>query len=182
LEPFLWVDRRQLVERLHLQIIIRGHAVDIEQLLQARTLAPAMPLHHACQQHAFAQPELLDHRAGHKRIRALPREVRIRIAEEPVAVGVHFQYARPGHQRQRFAVIATAFVVLSMISILAIVVLPVRTPPAAATRATSAAASTAAASTSVVSVLAVIAVTTASTTSAPAAPTLFLGHVTQTFN
>ena len=56
-------------------------------------------------QHAFAEAELLDHRAGHERIGSLAGEVGRRVAEEAVAVGVHFEHARAGDERQRFAVV-----------------------------------------------------------------------------
>ena len=93
LEPLLGVDRRQFVERLHLEIVVGRHAVDVEQFLQPRALAAAVPLNHAGEQDAFPQTELLDHRAGHERVGPLAREIVPRIAEEAVAVGVHFQDA-----------------------------------------------------------------------------------------
>ena len=64
-----------------------------------------MALHHAADQHALAEAELLDHRAGHEGIGPLAREIGCRVAEEAVAVGVHFQHAGAGHERQRLAVL-----------------------------------------------------------------------------
>ena len=76
--------------------------------LQPRALLLAMLLHHAVDQHAFAQAELLDHRAGHEGIGPLAGVVGRRVAEEAVAVGVHFEHAGAGLERQRLAVFAAA--------------------------------------------------------------------------
>ena len=104
-QPLLGVDRRQLVERLDVEVVVGRHAVDVENLAQPRALLLAVVLHHAADQHAFAEAELLDHRAGHEGIGPLAVEVGRRVAEEAVAVGVHFQHARAGGQRQQVAVV-----------------------------------------------------------------------------
>ena len=75
LEPLFGIDRRQLVERFDLDVVVGRHAVDVEDFLEARALAAAMALDHAGDQHAFAEAELLDHRAGHERIGSLAGEV-----------------------------------------------------------------------------------------------------------
>jgi hypothetical protein len=64
-----------------------------------------MVLDHAAQQKAFAEAKLLDHRARHKRICAFTSEIRGRVTQKAVTVGVHFQYPRSGHQGQWFATI-----------------------------------------------------------------------------
>ena len=84
-----------------------------------------MVLHHAADQHAFAEAELLDHRAGHEGIGPLAGEVGGRVAEEAVAVGVHFEHARAGYQRERFAAVMT-------FRFVAIGNGPLRAPPSAA--------------------------------------------------
>ena len=66
---------------------------------QAAALAAAGRLDHAADQHAFAEAEFLDHRAGHKGIGAFAGEVVVGSAEEAVAVGVHFQDAGAGLER-----------------------------------------------------------------------------------
>ena len=116
LEPFFGVDRRELVERFDLDVVVRHDAVDVEDFLEARALAAAMALHHAGDEHALAEAELLDHRAGHEGIGPLAGEVGCRVAEEAVAVGVHFEHAGAGHERQRLAV----FVDFDVVAILAI--------------------------------------------------------------
>ena len=65
----------------------------------------AAVLDHAVDQHAFAEAELLDHRAGHERIGSLAGEVGRGVAEEAVAVGVHFQHAQARLDDARFAVV-----------------------------------------------------------------------------
>ncbi len=92
------------VERLDVEVVLRLHAVDVEDFLEPRPLLPAALLHHAVDQHAFAQAELLDHRAGHEGIGPLALIVVVGIAEEAVAVGVHFQHAAGWLQWQRLAV------------------------------------------------------------------------------
>ena len=191
LEPLFRIDRRQLVERLDLDVVFGSHAVDIEQLLQPRALSAAMPLDHAAEQQAFAEAELLDHRARHERVGPLAGEIGGRIAEEAVAVGVHFQHAGTGDEGQCVAVVG-AFIFLAVLAIAG------RAVSAPACAAASAATATTArrsvfhrhrrhrptTASAVVSILAVISVTSAATSSPPpppppAAPTLFLSHVTQ---
>ena len=53
----------------------------------------------------FAQAVLLDHAAGHEGIGHLPHVVVVGIAEEAVAVGVHFQDAAAGLDRAGLAVV-----------------------------------------------------------------------------
>ena len=91
--PFLRSDRRELIEILDVEIVLGSDAVNVQQFTQARALLFAMVLHHAAQQQAFAQAELLDHRARHKGIGPLTSEIRGRITEKAVAVGVHFEHA-----------------------------------------------------------------------------------------
>ena len=54
--------------------------------------------------HAFAQAVFFDHAAGHERIGHLSHVIVSRIAEEAVAVGVHFQDAAAGFDRSGLAV------------------------------------------------------------------------------
>ena len=51
----------------------------------------------------FAEAELLDHAAGHEGVGQLADVVGGRIAEEAVAVGVHFQHAAALLERPFFA-------------------------------------------------------------------------------
>ena len=97
------------------------------------------------------RPKLLDHRAGHERIGSLAGEVGAGVAEEAVAVGVHFEHARAGDQRQGLAV----FVRLELgAAILAVLLLAVGST-------TSAASTTAAASASALAGAAVVSTTAA---------------------
>ena len=95
-QPALGIDRRQLVEGLDVEVFFGLHAVDVDDFLQPRPLLPAARLHHAVDQHPFAEAELFDHRAGHERIGPFAEVVGLGVAEKAVAVGVHFQHALPG--------------------------------------------------------------------------------------
>ena len=105
LQPVFGVDRRQLVEGLDVAVVFGRHAVDVDDFLEPRPLLLAARLDHAVDEHALAQAELVDHAAGHERIGHLAEVVGVRIAEEAVAVGVHFQHAAAGLDRARLAVV-----------------------------------------------------------------------------
>src|SRR3989304_2347577 len=103
-QPLFGVDRREFVERFDFGVVVRDEAVDVEQLLEAGSLAAAMALDHAVEHHALTKAKFLDHRAGHKRIGPLAGEGGGAFRENAVSVGVHLQHAGAGDQRQRFAV------------------------------------------------------------------------------
>ena len=83
----------KLVEGFYVTVLIGLKAVDVGDFLQPRPLLLAAGLHHAIDQHAFAERELVDHAAGHERIGHLADVVAGGITKETVAVGVHFQHA-----------------------------------------------------------------------------------------
>ena len=74
-------------------VVLGGHAVDVGDLAQTRPLLPAAGLHHAADRHALAEAVLVDHAAGHEGVGQFARVVVLRVAEEAVAVGVHFEHA-----------------------------------------------------------------------------------------
>ena len=106
LQPGLGIDRRQLVEGLDVAVVLGRHAVDVERSRAAAGPCCARP---GCtmplMQHALAEAVLLDHAAGHERIGQLAGVVVVRVAEETVAVGVHFQHAAAGLERAGLAVV-----------------------------------------------------------------------------
>ena len=122
-------------------------------------------------QHAFAEAELFDHRAGHEGIGPLAGEIGCRIAEEAVTVGVHFEHARAGDERQRLAVFA-GLRYRGDPAIALVAAVGAASPAATAAAAASAAAATAASA--VVTGLAVIAVTPPPPPPPPPPPRFFL--------
>jgi hypothetical protein len=72
-------------------------------------------LNHPGNEHAFAEAELFDHRPRDEGIGPFTIEIGRRIAEEPVAVGVHLENARASRQRQIVAVGAVEFAALVLI-------------------------------------------------------------------
>ena len=85
-------------------VLLGRHAVDVDDFPEPRPLLPAAGLDHAVDVQPLAEPELLDHAAGHEGIGQLAGVVGLGIAEEAVAVGVHFQHAAAGFQGTDFAV------------------------------------------------------------------------------
>ncbi len=172
LEPFFGVDGCEVVERLYIDVVIWWEAIDIENFFEARALAAAMTLDHAGDKDTFAEAELFDHCAGHKGIGAFACEVGLRVAEKAVTVGVHFEHAGAGYERQVISVLLGVAVWAAVLAILLVVV----ASSAAATVTTATTASSA-----VVSTLAVVISITpaASAGVSAAAPTLFLCHVFQ---
>ena len=113
LQPVLGVDGRQLVEGLDVLVVVGRHAVDVEDFPQPRALAARRPgWTMPWMQHALAQAVLLDHAAGHEGVGQLADVVVVGIAEEAVAVGVHFQHAAAGFDRARLAVVGGSVWVL----------------------------------------------------------------------
>ena len=103
-KPGLGIDGRELVEGLDFAVLLGRHAVDIGDFPQSRSLLPPARLDHAADVEALAKPELLDHAPGNEGIGQLAGVVGLGIAEEAVAVGVHFQHAAAGFQGTDFPV------------------------------------------------------------------------------
>ena len=172
---------------LDVDVVVRRHAVDVEDLLEPRALLRRW----RCTMPLISTPSrrpnfsiIVPGTKGSVRSRV---KLVAGIAEEAVAVGVHFEHAGAGNQRQRLAV-------FWVVEFLAIAVLAIggcaavaTTSAATATAAASAATATAAAAAAVVSAAAAtaaaltVAVSTAAATAAAttAAPTTFLLHVIQ---
>ena len=93
------------IEVLDQQVVFGLHPVDVDDFLQPRAFLPAVLLHQPVDQHAFAEAELFDHRAGDERVGPFPLVVGFGVAEEAVAVGMQFQDAGSRLGGDRFAVV-----------------------------------------------------------------------------
>jgi hypothetical protein len=141
-----------------------------------------MTLNRAADQHSFTQAKFFNHRARYERIGALAGEIRGRVAEKAVSIGVHLEDARSSDEGQRFPVVGD-FRLMSIghgrsaagaSSSAAAAATLAATAVAAAISA--AAAPTVAASTPA-STLATAVTASSASTSAATTTTLLLGHV-----
>ena len=104
-EPMLRIDRGQLIEGLHLRVVVRRHPLDLDDLLDARPLLPPPWLDHRLDGHPLAEAVAFDHRAGNERVGPLTRVVCLDGTEESVAVGMHLQHTVAGLERNWFTVL-----------------------------------------------------------------------------
>ena len=102
LEPFFGIDRRQLVERFDFRVVVGRHAVDVERSPSAAgpgrgdAAGPCRVISTPSRRPNFSI--IVPGTNGSVRSRV---KLAAGIAEEAVAVGVHFQHAGAGDERQR---------------------------------------------------------------------------------
>ena len=96
--PDLGIDGRQRIEGLDVDVLVRRHAVHVQDLAESRPLLPPRLLDHAANHHPLPQAILFDHRPRHEGVRPFARVVVLRTAEEPVTVGMEFEESQAGLQ------------------------------------------------------------------------------------